>query len=448
MILPYWLISESIFPTYYIPLYIGLVFEIWGSSLILLAFFRRRNLWGLRIGVGAACMVGVAIGLGFLRNLASDSLLLRMGCSFILYGCVLAMLFVCFDETPIDILLIWISIMAIREAADGIDTLLRLAFQTPSGIIGYSPDLNIYVNGLIFDVIHLAVQLPLGFLFAHYKSSTKDKGIIFRTALLSFCLMVFSIVIKAMVVQHSSESKTLYGAAVSLTLLLSLFTLFLRTDALIGSQKTRELEMINGILITQQKQFEESKQSIALINAKVHDIKHRIDEFGDQIAAETLEQLKSSIVIYDRPFHTGSQVLDTILYTKSLECDSCGIRITAIGDGRPIHFIPSSKRFYLFSNILDNAIEAAKQVQDPDKRIIGVSLKQEAGVFIIEEYNYFEGVRIIENGSLKTTKRDNKMQHGLGLKSIRQLVEEYNGEVSISIEKDMFFLRVSIPLQK
>ena len=103
MILPYWLISESIFPTYYIPLYIGLVFEIWGSSLILLAFFRRRRLWGLRIGAGAAFMVGVAIGLGFLRNLASDSLLLRMGCSFVLYGCVLATLFLSFDETPIDI---------------------------------------------------------------------------------------------------------------------------------------------------------------------------------------------------------------------------------------------------------------------------------------------------------------------------------------------------------
>ena len=448
MIIPYWLISEHVFSTYYIALYIGLVFEIWASSFLILASLKRKKLWGLRISVCAAANIGFAIGLGLFRNLAPDALWLQMLCSFLFYGFILFTLFISFEEPPIEILLAWVAVMAIRECADGIDTLAKLIFNVPSNIMGYIPDAHFAVNGLIFDAIHLAVQLPLGFLLAKYKGSFKDRDILIRTITLSASLMVFAIVIKAIVLKYQAESKALYGASVGLTLLLSAFTLLLRTDILIGSQKSREIATINAILESQQKQFEESKQSIALINAKVHDIRHRIDDFGDKVASDTLDQLKSSIEIYDRPFHTGSQVLDTILYTKSLECDALKIRITAIGDGKPLHFIPSSKRFYLFSNIIDNAIEATREVKNEEKRVIGISLRKEAGNFIIEEYNYFEGVRRIQNGELPTTKSDIKQKHGMGLKSIKAFAEEYGGKVEIGLNNDMFFLTVTIPLKE
>lgn len=435
--------QEGIFPTYFVPLYLGLVFEIWGSSLFLLAGLNRRRLWGLRIACGSLFMIGLAIALGFLRNLAPDLISMRMLCSFLLYGSTLGFMFLCFDEKPIDILLTWVSIMAIREAADGVDTLVRLAFGVPTNIIGYLPDANFFVNGLIFDVAHLTVQLPLGFLFMRYKSSTKDRTIILRTVALSSSLMLFTIVIKAVITSHSGESLPLFASATALTLLLSVFTLLARTDALIGSQKSQELAIMQAVLDSQEKQFEESKLSIGLINEKVHDIRHHLDDFGDKVAEETLNQLKSSIEIYDRPFHTGSQVLDTILYTKSLSCDSLGIRLTAIGDAKPLHFIPSSKRYYLFSNIIDNAIEAAREVEDMEKRVIGLSLRRQGDYFEIEEYNYFSGKRIIENGEMCTTKKDSR-GHGLGLKSIRAFAEEYGGSMEMTINDDMFFLLLRI----
>lgn len=446
MILPYWLIDRHVFPTYFVPLYLALVFEIWASSLIVLKDFRRRKLWGLWIALGALTMIGAAIGLGYLRNLAPDSLLLRMACHFLLYILVLGTVFLSFEEKPIDILLIWVSIMAIRESADGVDTLLKLFLNTPSMSFGYIASAHFVINGLLFDLIHLAVQIPLGFVFARYKGSSRDREIVVKTVLLSFTLMLVTVVIKAIVVSHSEESKVLYGAAVALTLLLSLFTLLLRSDALIGSQKNREIMTMNAVLSTQQKQFEDSKQSIALINAKVHDIKHRIDDFGDQVASDTLDRLKSSVEIYDRSFHTGSQVLDTILYSKSLECDANQIRLTAIGDGTPLHFIPSSKRFYLFSNIIDNAIEATREVKDPEKRIIGIALQKKGEEFLIEEYNYFEGARNFQGEELPTTKQDKKTKHGLGIKSIRMFAEEYGGKLELKIHGNMFFLALQIPL--
>ncbi|MBR1847055.1 MAG: GHKL domain-containing protein [Bacilli bacterium] len=445
MIIPYWLIVEHIFPNYFTPLYIGLVFEIWASSLFLLAAFRRRRLWGVRIASGSILMLLLAVGLGFLRNLAPDSINMKVVCNLSIYVSTIGLMFFFFEEKPIDILLCWTSIIAIREAADGLDTMVKIFAGVPLTILGYNAELHYVVNGLIFDLIHLAVQLPLGFLFARYKSSTKDRAIILRTVVLSFTMAFVTIVVKSFMVTYAAESKGLYGSAVLLTILLSLLILLMRTDVLIGSQKSREIEIMNAVLDTQQKQFEDSKQSIALINAKVHDIKHRIDDFGDKVAADTLNELKSSVEIYDRPFHTGSQVLDTILYTKSLECDALGIRLSAIGDAKKLHFIPSSKRFYLFSNIIDNAIEAAREVEDKDKRVIGISLGEDRGVFRIEEYNYFQGARTLHGGTLFTTKKDAR-NHGLGLRSIHSFAEEWGGKVEIEIKEDMFFLTVSIPL--
>lgn len=446
MILPSFFIEWQTFGTYYVPLYLCLVFEIWGSSIFMLAPFRRKKLWGLRIALCAAVTLGLAIGLGYFRNAFPSSIGVRMLCSYLLYLSVLVTEFLVFDGDRSELALSWVAIIAIREFADGADTLLTIAFQVPPGILGYNASWPGWVNGLVFDLIHLAFQIPLGIFFSRFKGTEQGKAIAVRTILISALLTFIAIVTKSVIVSHSGESVSLYAAAVGLTTLFSLLTLFLRMDTILGSKKQRELDIANAVLASQQRQFEESKQSIALINAKVHDIKHRIDEFGDRVAADTLEQLKTSVEIYDRPFHTGSQVVDAILYTKSLDCEAKGIRLSAIGDASPIHFIPSSKRFYLFSNILDNAMEAVSSIQDPSMRIIGLALRKEGGRFLIEEYNYFEGERFRDEEGFKTTKKQ-KNGHGLGLKSIKAIAEEYDGNVEITVKDNMFFLNVSFPLR-
>jgi hypothetical protein len=252
---------------------------------------------------------------------------------------------------------------------------------------------------------------------------------------------------KTFLIQFSVESSALYSIGVSLTLIFSLLILVLRTEFIRGLRKSQEIHTMEAVLLAEQRQFEESKQSIQLINAKVHDIKHKLDEFGDKVANDTLEKLKDSVRIYDRQFHTGSQVLDTILYSKSLECDRLGIRLSAIGDGSPLHYIPSSKRYYLFSNILDNAITAVREVEDPNKRVIGITIVTKDGLTEIDAYNYFVGKRHMVHGTLQTTKKD-RANHGQGLKSISYVVKEYGGTMDIRIDEDIFTLTIALPAKK
>ena len=444
MLIARWLITLGIFPNYWVPLFIGNVLEIYASSIFLFWFFKRRKWFFLLLPLSIILTMGTAIGLGFLRAYDPDSIVVRMSCTFTLYAVFLGGMFMLFAERPMPTLLAWVSVIAIREIADGAHTMLVLAVTQDRMSDGLISGAHWAWNALLNDLIHLAVQLPLGWFFARRSSTEENKEYVPHSIIIFIVLILTTVVTKTMLVAHSQESIALYATGVVLTTALAALALLVRTEVLIGSSKANEIAVMEAVLASEQKQFEESKQSIQLINAKVHDIKHRIEEFGDKVAADTLEKLKSSVSIYDRQFHTGSQVLDTILYAKSLECDSLGIRLTAIGNGKDLHYIPSSKRYYLFSNIIDNAIEAVKDVPDPSKRLIGLCLSEEPSAIRIESYNYFAGTRKIVNGTLPTSKAQ-KNGHGLGLKSISYFVNEYRGKIEIRIKDDMFFLDISIP---
>jgi Signal transduction histidine kinase regulating citrate/malate metabolism len=62
--------------------------------------------------------------------------------------------------------------------------------------------------------------------------------------------------------------------------------------------------------------------------------------------------------------------------------------------------------YSLFNNALGNAIEALEKVQDPDKKIIDLSLRKEGDDVIIEISNYFvEAPKLVE-GNLVSSKSD------------------------------------------
>ena len=445
MIIAYWLLIEQVFPTYFVPLNIGLVFEVLFAATVLCLRLKRRSLPYIRIPIGIIAYFGVGIGVGFLRSLNPDAIWMKIICQSIIYAFAFGLLFFFFSEEKLPLVLVFISMVAIRESADSVDAFIKNIINYPSLSLDYIPNAHFAVNGLLFDIIHLLVCIPLGLIFYPRRKIKAEKRFLVHSVSISFGMLVTTIVIKSIVTSHSGESAALYICVTALAFFLSILTLMIGNEFIFGSSKSRDLQIAEEVLATQQRQFESSKQSIYLINEKIHDIKHRLDDLGDQVAESTLAELKESISIYDRPFHTGSQVLDTVLYTKSLICEASSIRLTAIGNATSIHSIPSSERFYFFSNILDNAIEATKDIPDVSKRLIGLVLEERKGAFYVESYNYFVGTRKIEDSSIKTSKKD-KAGHGYGLQSIRDFARRHGGESSIRIEGDMFFITVSIPL--
>ena len=58
--------------------------------------------------------------------------------------------------------------------------------------------------------------------------------------------------------------------------------------------------------------------------------------------------------------------------------------------------------------------------------------------------NYYGGKLELSDGLPVTTKAD-RGNHGYGVKSIRSIVSKYDGELSISMEDQVFCLQILIP---
>lgn len=211
----------------------------------------------------------------------------------------------------------------------------------------------------------------------------------------------------------------------------------------------KELESVQNVLQNQYQQYKQSRESIELINYKYHDLKHQIEVLRREQDPEKrnafLNQMENEIKQYELLNKTGNGVLDTVLTSKSMYCDSHGITLTSVADGSLLEFMDTMDICSVFGNALDNAIESVLKIKDKEKRLIHVTVSKQREFLLIRVENYFEGNLEFSQGQLKTTKA-NKEFHGYGIKSIRYIVTKYDGAVDINAEHNWFNLRILIPL--
>lgn len=86
----------------------------------------------------------------------------------------------------------------------------------------------------------------------------------------------------------------------------------------------------------------------------------------------------------------------------------------------------------LFCNLIDNAIEASEKITDREaERGIKISADCRSGFLILRVENTAQQAPEFGNGACRTSKSTDKELHGLGLKLVRQIVEEYDGRMEI-----------------
>lgn len=211
----------------------------------------------------------------------------------------------------------------------------------------------------------------------------------------------------------------------------------------------RENDFLQNMIRMQYNDYQKSEESIAVVNQKYHDLKHAIAllkaDISDSEKMKYLDQIEDDIRSYEAQNKTGNKVLDTILTGKTLSAQKSGITITCVADGKELDFISAIDISTLFGNALDNAIEAVRQVKDPESRTIHLSVARKKNFICICVQNPYEGELIFKSGNPVTTKAEKEF-HGYGVKSIRSVVEKYGGDVKITAVRQIFELNILIPV--
>ena len=168
-------------------------------------------------------------------------------------------------------------------------------------------------------------------------------------------------------------------------------------------------------------------------------IKNKIDH-DPQEANEYIEQLLGNVnntTIIDGK----NEALIYILNSKNAIMQEKGISVKFILQS-DLDIISEYDLTVIFGNLLDNAIEAQEHVED--KRII-VEIREDKDFYYIRIKNHYDPARIIKTNEVFKTSKENKEQHGYGLKNVEECVKRYHGIFKQETDDYYFISMISIP---
>lgn len=162
---------------------------------------------------------------------------------------------------------------------------------------------------------------------------------------------------------------------------------------------------------------------------KNHDIKEYVNVLTNNYLPNILNYI-----------NTDNAAFDAVINSKIAVCNQKNIFMEVnIKQDTNIN-IPPVEIAVLFGNLLDNAIDAAKGTNE--KRI-SLDIQTNGSYLIILVSNSIESSVLKDNKNLETSKPD-KEKHGIGIKSIKTIVEKHNGMIQFYEEENEFCCHIMI----
>ncbi len=152
---------------------------------------------------------------------------------------------------------------------------------------------------------------------------------------------------------------------------------------------------------------------------------------------DEMEQVPQKVRNQDMVNH---ELLNLILNRKFQEAEGFGITIEFRFDDMCGLLLTQMEICALFTNILDNAIEANQALAGGKERWIKLSCARQGQMLVVYASNPVpEGKMRFLEGIPQTTKKDKK-NHGIGMQSIQRVVVSYDGHVQIDVKEGVFEL--------
>ena len=137
---------------------------------------------------------------------------------------------------------------------------------------------------------------------------------------------------------------------------------------------------------------------------------------------------------------TQRNVLGAVLNTKMSKAEQMGIRMQCylLSEMETVSDVDAG---ILLANLLDNALEACEKNREQSEILL--KIWSDSGYYCLEISNTVESEILVDNPDLKTNK-ENKNLHGLGLQSVKDIVNKYEGVISFEQKTGRFFVYVSL----
>lgn len=181
------------------------------------------------------------------------------------------------------------------------------------------------------------------------------------------------------------------------------------------------------------------------VNAKLfHDFHNHIGAIRQLLAQEKYDKAQQYLDELQEPIQeitgvvwTGDETVDYLINSKAAIAAKEQIKFQAEVEFPRHTNLKRADLCAILGNLLDNALEAARKVKEPERKSIKLTIRRINQMLIIKVENFFVEPLSVDNDGLKTTKTEAGL-HGWGLKSAQTAAEKYNGMVKTTCEGDVF----------
>lgn len=246
---------------------------------------------------------------------------------------------------------------------------------------------------------------------------------------------------------HSDIVPVYYIIAIGL-IVLNLVVFHLISEILEHSRKMKEAQILRQQSIGQVGLYNSMRENYNIQRQRTHEYKNQIvcmdmlmkkkdySKLEDYIG-NISDGLDAQLDMVD----TNNDVVNAILNAKYYEAIKNDVLfVLKINDLSDIK-VSDEDIVTILSNLLDNAIEAAKQC-DVGKRTVKIKLLSEDDVLTIAVSNTYKTEPMLtEDGYIRTTK-NNKEEHGWGIRNIVATLEKYDAEYIIDYKNGEFVFSI------
>lgn len=197
--------------------------------------------------------------------------------------------------------------------------------------------------------------------------------------------------------------------------------------------------------------YQEVKDIYLQMRSWRHDYHNHLQTFKAYLArgqvkelGKHLNELEAELDSIDTLVNSGNAMVDAILNSKLSLAKKQGIdlnvKVAVLAD-LPISDVDLC---VILGNLLDNAIEACRQIE-PGQRWLRLYFDTQGEQLYLSIQNAAKEILNFNERNYISTKRGD---HGLGLKRVKLLLEKYQGFLNLQNEPGIFAAEVSVPLER
>ncbi len=243
--------------------------------------------------------------------------------------------------------------------------------------------------------------------------------------------------------------------------LLVLFTLYLMILGLVSAMSVAnihkdltvaavQLAQAKSLIAMQTDYYDALSAQMNEVRAIRHDVRHFLSVIRNMSVEGRYEELDRMLDEYAEksdteplPVFCENIVANSILGYYSLKFKKGEIPFRCAGNIPKQLSVSDSDLCVVLGNALENAMEACQKLKNREEKYVLAEARSVNGLLLFKVENSYNGILTQMDSNYLTTKSDG--HHGIGLESIKKVVETYGGYIEIEHSKKTFTLMIAFP---